>query len=162
MPAIQYWFTGGALAAFVAVLATISTLGFSWYRAAVTEMESANSRLASEVHRLKSEQVKGLLGKVMTSGLALLKELNSKDEDQADHEAATWGTNARDLIAAAYGDGEAILFFSDSGYTFFSDGSGKSKIRNWIDGRMRRITELLPRTDTLGIRETFDPAKFNR
>jgi hypothetical protein len=33
-------------------------------------------------------------------------------------------------------------------------------IRNWIDGRMRRLTELLKRTDTLSTRTDFDPAKF--
>jgi hypothetical protein len=39
VPAIQYWFTGGAVAAFLALLGAVSTLGYAWYRAAVTEME---------------------------------------------------------------------------------------------------------------------------
>ena len=46
------------------------------------------------------------------------------------------------LIAAAYGDGEAALFLDSWGYVFYGDGSPKSNMRNWIDGRMRRITAL--------------------
>jgi hypothetical protein len=47
-----------------------------------------------------------------------------------------------------------------SGYVFYGDGSKKSQARNWIDGRMRRITELLRRTDSLAVRSEFDLTKF--
>jgi len=63
------------------------------------------------------------------------------------------GPNTHNLINAAYGDGEASLFLDSSGYIFYSDGSNKSKVRNWIDGRMRRITELLRRTDSLPVKK---------
>ena len=66
----------------------------------------------------------------------------------AKRDAETWGTKTRDLIAAAYGDGEAALFADSSGYVFYGDGSERSMIRNWIDGRLRRISELLRRTDS--------------
>jgi hypothetical protein len=39
----------------------------------------------------------------------LIEEQNKKDEDQAKRDAETWGTQTHDLIAAAYGDGEAAL-----------------------------------------------------
>ena len=45
-------------------------------------------------------------------------------------------------------------------HLFYSGSSPKSKIRNWIEGRMRRISELLKRTDTLNPRSDFEPAKF--
>jgi hypothetical protein len=64
------------------------------------------------------------------------------------------------LIDNAYGDGEALLFLDSSGYVFYGDGSKKSDVRNWIDGRMRRITELLRRTDSIAVRNEFDPTKF--
>jgi len=64
------------------------------------------------------------------------------------------------LIAAAYGDGEAALFADSSGYVFYGDGSEKSRIRNWIDGRMRRISELLRRTDSLTVKDDFNPTQF--
>jgi hypothetical protein len=51
VPAIQYWFTGGAVAAFLALLGAVSTLGYAWYRAAVTEVESASSKAASAAQK---------------------------------------------------------------------------------------------------------------
>jgi hypothetical protein len=39
MPPIQYWFTGTALATFIAFLAAVSTLGYGWYRAAITDAQ---------------------------------------------------------------------------------------------------------------------------
>jgi hypothetical protein len=53
MPPIQYWFTGTALATFIAFLAAVSTLGYGWYRAAITEMESTNNKFANAVNKQK-------------------------------------------------------------------------------------------------------------
>jgi hypothetical protein len=154
VPAIQHWFTGGAVAAFLALLGAVSTLGYAWYRAAVTEMESASSKAASAAQKLKADRVKGLLAKALVSGDKLIRSNKDTNEDQED--AEKWGQQTHDLIAAAYGEGEAALFLDSSGYVFY----GGSPIRNWIDGRMRRLTELLKRTDTLSTRTDFDPAKF--
>lgn len=83
-----------------------------------------------------------------------------KNDDQNEKEANAWGRKAHYLIETAYGDGEASLFLDSSGYIFYGDGSNKSNMRNWIDGRMRRITELLRRTDSLAVRSEFDSTKF--
>jgi len=40
MPSIGYWFSGSAFAAFIAFSATMSTLGYAWYRAAATEQQT--------------------------------------------------------------------------------------------------------------------------
>ena len=160
MPAFQYWFTGGALAAFLAILTTVSTLGYAWYRAALTELESASSKVETAAQKSKTTRVKTLLGKAIAAGDTLIRDLKDKEIDQAEKDAQTWGGKTHSLIAAAYGDGEAALFLDSSGYVFYGDGSPKSNIRNWIDGRMRRTTELLRRTDTLTARNEFDPAQF--
>jgi hypothetical protein len=47
VPPIQYWFTGGALGAFLGALGGVSALGYAWYRAAVTELEAASGKAAS-------------------------------------------------------------------------------------------------------------------
>jgi hypothetical protein len=65
MPPIQYWFTGTALATFIAVLAAISTLGYGWYRAAITELESTNNKIISAANKQKTEQAKRLLGETL-------------------------------------------------------------------------------------------------
>jgi hypothetical protein len=161
MPGIQYWFTGSALATFIALLAAVSTLGYGWYRAATTELELASNKTKSEAQKARTDRVKGLLGTALASGNKLIAEQKDKDDDQAERDANSWGEKTHSLIAAAYGDGEASLFLDSSGYVFYGDGSKKSKIRNWIDGRMRRITELLRRTDLLTVRNEFDPTKFD-
>jgi hypothetical protein len=161
MPPIQYWFSGAGLAAFLALLATVSTLSYGWYRAAVTEMDWAKNRADTAEQGTKTGWVKSLLGKALTDGGRLLQELNNKEESHAETDAEAWDERTRDLIASAYGDGEATLFLDSSGYVFYSDGSPKSKIRNWIDGRMRRITALLPNTDSLNVRKEFDPQIFD-
>jgi hypothetical protein len=160
MPAIQYWFTGTALATFIAFLAAVSTLGYGWYRAAITEMESTNNKIASQASKKQTEQVKRLLGEALSSGGKLIGGQAEKTDDQCEHDAEVWVRNAHNLIEAAYGAGEALLFLDNSGYVFYGDGSKKSQTRNWIDGRMRRMTELLRRTDSLSVRREFDSAKF--
>ena len=159
MPAVQYWFTGMALAAFIGVLTSISTclaVGYGWYRAAVSEAESTSNKAMSAAGR----KAKHLLGEALSSGGKLIGQQSEKSDEEYEQAAETWGRKAQNLIVAAYGEGEASLFMDSSGYTFYSDGSNKSKVRNWIDGRMRRITELLRRTDVLTVQGEFDPASF--
>jgi hypothetical protein len=161
MPALQYWFTGTALAAFIAVVTSFTTLlavSYGWYRAAVSEVDSSSSKITSAAGR----KAKQLLGEVLASGGKLIGQQAQKTPDQYEKEAEAWGKNAHDLIVAAYGEGEAALFLDSSGYTFYSAGSEKSKVRNWIDGRMRRITELLRRTDVLAVQSNFDPKQFEK
>jgi hypothetical protein len=156
MPPIQYWFTGSALATLVALLTSMSMLSFTWYRSAVTEAESASNKIESAAQWAKTDFVKGLLGKALVSGNELIQAQQNKDDHQAEVDANEWSNQTQRLIAAAYGDGEAALFLDSSGYVFYGDGSPKSDIRNWIDGRMRRVTELLRRTDSLTVRNEFD------
>ena len=159
MPAFQYWFAGGAFAAFLALATTVPILGYAWYRAAVTERDSATQHADTAAQKLKASRVKDLLGKALAAGQTMFTDSTLTDE-QREQKASEWGTHTRDLITAAYGDGEAFLFLDSSGYTFYGDGSKKSTIRNWTDGRMRRIGELLRRIDSLTVRSDFDPAKF--
>jgi hypothetical protein len=161
LPPIQYWFTGTALATCLTLFAALSTLGYGWYRAAVAEFESTHNKIQSAAQKAKNERVKALLGKALAAGASLIEEQNKKAEDKAKQDAETWVTQTHNLIVAAYGDGEAALFLDSSGYVFYGDGSGKSNIRNWIDGRMRRITELQHRTDSLAAKDEFDPTQFD-
>jgi hypothetical protein len=160
MPAIQYWFTGGALAAFLALAATIPTLGYAWYRAATTEQDAAVTKAESAAQKQMAARVKVLLGKSLADGEGLIRELANKSADDAESDAQEWGKKAHDLIAAAYGDGEAAVFLDSSGYVFYGDGSKKSNVRNWIDGRMRRISDLVRRSDSLSAYREFDASKF--
>jgi hypothetical protein len=161
MPALQYWFSGAALAAFIALLGASLTLGYGWYRAAITEMQAAINKTETVAERAYREQVKTRLGKAVSLGNQLLRDLKDKDDAQATSDADAWGRQTYDLIVRAYGDGEGELFLDSSGYVFYGDGSKKNNTRNWIDGRLRRLTELVQRTDRLIVRQPFDPSKFD-
>jgi hypothetical protein len=100
----------------------MSTLGYAWYRAALTEMESASNKEQVAAQRARTQDVKDLLGNALSSATQLIRELPHKGEDEAKKEAQAWGQKTHDLIAAAYGDGEAALFLDDSGYVFFGGG----------------------------------------
>jgi hypothetical protein len=69
-------------------------------------------------------------------------------------EAVQWRDGARDYIAKAFGEGEAALFLSDSGYPVLGS-STKGDMRNFINGRVRRLTELITRVDSLPIKDGF-------
>jgi hypothetical protein len=98
MPPIQYWFAGTALATFLAVIAAVSTLGYGWYRAAITEMESANNKIAGEANKIKTEQTKRLLGEALASGGKLIGAQAAKNDDQYEKDANEWGSKTHNLI----------------------------------------------------------------
>lgn len=161
MPPLMFWFTGTAIATLVALLATTATLSFGWYRAAVTEMDAAKNKAESAEQRQRVETVKALLGKALSDGNNLLRAINKGMEtEQATKDAEAWVKKTHDLIAAAYGQGEADLFLDNSGYTFFADQTPTSGVRNWVDGRKQRLASLIPRTDTLPLRKEFNPTNF--
>jgi len=66
---------------------------------------------------------------------------------QADKQevAEMWTTEAHGFIKDTFGAGEAELFLSDAGFIFY----GGNRIRNWVDGRLRRLGSLIERADAL-------------
>jgi hypothetical protein len=109
--------------ALVTAVISVMGVGYSWYRAAITEMESASSKADAAAQKAGTERIKDLLGKALSS--ANLLQLPQKGDDEAKKDAEAWGQRTCDLIAAAYGDGEAVLFLDDSGYVFYSENSKK-------------------------------------
>src|SRR5258708_40188920 len=107
---LQSGFTGTALGAFIVLLGGLATLGYNWYSAAVNEMRSATATTPTDQQRDRTRQVKDLLGNSITSGTVLMADVPTKDKDTAKTEAETWATRAREIIASAYGEGEAALF----------------------------------------------------
>lgn len=73
--------------------------------------------------------------------------------------ARKWVTQVHNLIEAGLGKGEARLFLSDAGYTFMAD-QHSTRQKLWVEGRLRRLAELIPRVDSLDLRPDFDPQKW--
>jgi hypothetical protein len=105
-------------------------------------------------------EIRTALGTMISSGEELMAGGRTADEKQFEADANAWATKADDLVMAAFGSGEDALFRSDTGCIFYSDGSQRSKIRNWIDGRLRQLTDLLQRSSTVPIQKDFDVTKF--
>jgi hypothetical protein len=155
VPPIQHWFTGTALAAFIAFVA----VGYGWYRAAESEFELSNNKTLSAEKWARTELVKDHLRSAIAAGNDLVLGLpNQTDDFSAERAVEAWTHRAHDLIGAAYGSGEAALFMDSSGYVFSSDGSVRRSLRNFIDGRIRRLSELLQRADSMTVRDDFDDA----
>jgi hypothetical protein len=160
MPPLQFWFSGSGLASFLALLATMATLGYGWYRGAITEFEANKQKIETKENRDRTNKVTSLLVAALDESNRLLKTINKDSTAQADKDTADWGRRTHDLLVAAFGESEAALFISNSGYVFYGDGSPASNLRNWVDGRQRRLTELLARAGSLYVKSDFDPSKF--
>ena len=65
MPAIQYWFTGSAIAALIAFAAAVLGTGFGWYRAAISEQDSAGQNANAVAQKQKIVRAKDLLGQAL-------------------------------------------------------------------------------------------------
>jgi hypothetical protein len=162
VPPIQYWFTGSALATFIALVA----VGYGWYRAAASEFELANNKIqsaASAEQKARTGLVKDQLVAAISDGGDLVQGLpNETDDFMAERSVEAWVHRTHDLIDAAYGSDEGALFMDNSGYALYSDGTARRRLGNFVDGRVRRLSELLQRADSMTVREEFDPARWDR
>jgi hypothetical protein len=106
--------------------------------------------------RERRKAVKTIIGRAIEEGERLLTR-NSDGSLGSKEAAEKWVTATRNFILAALGSGEATLLLSDSGYVFYSS---DGRVGNWIQGRLRRLTELLARVETLDIEKDFDPVSW--
>jgi hypothetical protein len=114
-----------------------------------SEIEHLTSALETRERR---KVVKAIVGRAIEEGERLLTR--NSDGSLGSREAAEkWVTTTRNFTSAAFGTGEAALLLSDSGYTFYSS---DGPVGIWIKGRLRRLTELLARVETLDIDKDFD------
>jgi hypothetical protein len=117
------------------------------------DKETIKSLAVALESRERKRAVKDIIGTYMRTG----NELLSLDPPPHVSRAEPWIKATHQLINAAFGSGEAKLFLSDVGYTFYSS---DGEVRNWIKGRLRRLNELLVRVDTLDMDKDFDPAPW--
>jgi hypothetical protein len=121
--------------------------------AAVRQRDAQLSAMAAQLEAIDHEKqtarlrerIKTMLGEAHAAGEKVFK---NNDETAAEE----WVTSTHTLIKDAFGPGEAVLFLSNAGYTFFSS---PGQVRNWVDGRLRRLISLIQRCDGIPIRENF-------
>ena len=121
MPAIQYWFTGAALGAFLAILGTISTLGYAWYRAALIEQQVAISTAVNTARTERLQTIRWQLLDFYTEGQNLKREsvtaenfpLWMQKTNQYANTASTW--IQQNIVIAAK---DRFLDMSGPSYTY--------------------------------------------
>jgi hypothetical protein len=125
-----------------------------WLRE-VKENERLSAVLANQKKRV---QLKSLLGKAIVSGEKLLQEADgdAANPESIEQEALFWADRTKKLISSAFGSGEAVLFLNNSGYPVFVSQNKLAQIRLFVDCRLKRLVELIPRADTLPIDEDFN------
>jgi hypothetical protein len=124
MPPIQFWFTGAALGSFLALIATVSSLGFAWYRAAATEQQMANSTEAADREKGRLKLIRDHLQSFYVSGGLILNRPLPKDIPAADFEsyaseADAWIKETSTWIENTSGHAAAARFLDiDGGFSF--------------------------------------------
>jgi hypothetical protein len=125
-----------------------------WLRE-VKENQRLIAILANQKRRV---QLKSLLGEAIVSGEKLLQKSTSDtvNPDYFEQEALLWADQTKKLISSAFGTGEAVLFLNSSGYPVLVSPNQMAQIRVYVDCRLKRLSELIPRADTLPIDEGFN------
>ena len=115
MPALTYWFTGAALGAFLALVATVSTLTFAWYRAAVNEAQTAERSEASAREAVRINTARDRLGVLLAEGADLLRRTRNENDPAPIAEADAWASRTEDFLTAKFGSAYVIRFRDHSG-----------------------------------------------
>jgi hypothetical protein len=103
---------------------------------------------------------KSLIGVGIRQGETLSRDWPNKDPDKFEQEANEWENRMLRFISDAYGDGEESLFESDAGYIFYTDSKKQTDIKNWVGARIQRLNELLKRSDSLPMKQDFNPQSY--
>ena len=146
---------------FVWALATITLVRFvlapywMWQEDAKKLAEFKKQEVSADGLSLQRD-VKALLGKRLTDGKVLMRKAHVENTVMIQD----WTTRTRNLIEEAFDLGKAALFLDSSGYTFYGDNSRRSKNKNWLDGRLRRLADLIQRVEHLQISQDFDPKNW--
>jgi hypothetical protein len=124
-----------------------------WLRE-VKENERLSAVLANQKRRV---QLKSLLGSAIVSGEKLLRESDGDavNPESIEQEVLFWADRTKKLISSAFGSGEGVLFLNSSGYPVLVSPNKLAQIRLFVDCRLKRLVELIPRAETLPIDEGF-------
>jgi hypothetical protein len=152
MPALTYWFSGAALGSFLALIATVSSLGYAWYRAAATESQIAQTTETTNREKQRLKDIRAKLQSFYISGGAILdrplaKEISDEDFQHYVGEANAWAVDTRDWIEKTLGHAAAVRFLDLSGNLFFTASRAANprhnEIINALTGYRKNLTQMI-------------------
>ncbi|MGH7971887.1 MAG: hypothetical protein ACREIC_24500, partial [Limisphaerales bacterium] len=129
------------------------------WRAIDTEHDARIKAEAELDAKDKKRNVKAAIGRYIDIGNKLFRSCGGNDGNDLHKKepAEAWVTDSHRFVIAAFGSGEGELLLSDVGYTFYS---GDGLVGNWVKGRIKRLTELIVRVDSLDVDRAFDPVSW--
>jgi hypothetical protein len=152
MPAFSYWFTGAALGSFLALIATVSSLGYAWYRAAATESQIAQSTEAANREKQRIKNIRAQLQSFYISGGAILdrplaKDISNEEFQRYESETTVWATETRDWIEKNLGHAAAVRFLDLSGNLSFGTSRAANtrhnELINALTGFRKNLTQMI-------------------
>jgi hypothetical protein len=108
----------------LALIATVSSLGFAWYRAAATEHQIANSTEASDREKARLKLIRDHLQTFYVSGGLILnrplpKDISAADFDHYVSEVNAWVNETSRWVENTLGHAAAARFLDvGSGFSF--------------------------------------------
>jgi hypothetical protein len=120
------------------------------------EVRGLRAALKSKDDERRTEANPAALRIAVKDRLGMLQRKADTVPPNDEEKAKAWGKETRDFIRTAFGDGEAALFLSDAGFVFYG-GDEDTRVRNWMIGRLRRLSSIIERADSLTIRPDFKP-----
>lgn len=148
---------GSWIVLFIASLILIAPYR-SWQKATQRGNAEHAARLNAEAQldiKDKKRHVKAVIGRYIDAGNKIIGSCGGSNGNDLHMKepAEVWVTDTHRFVIAAFGSGEATLLLNDAGYTFYGGG----RVGNWVNGRIRRLNELMSRVDSLDIDRDFDP-----
>jgi hypothetical protein len=104
MPAISYWFSGTALAAFLALIAAFAPITYTWYRAALAEQNAAEK--AQKLAILDNYFIQG--DTLFRRLLLLPKSVSDADYKQLQNDIEDWSRSLEKSVSDRFGRATAL------------------------------------------------------
>jgi hypothetical protein len=121
--------------------------------------------VSANVEKEKRIAMKDVLGGAINECASLNVKKRTESQEDVDayaNDAGELATKTRNLIAQAYGEGEANLFMNDAGIPgMASPGHPNVLMRSEMIARIQRLNELISRVDTITMRPGFDPRNYH-
>lgn len=147
MPPISYWFTGSAIGALIALLVTMTSLGWAWYNAALNEQKLAHTSA-------RSRDVRAHLQEFYVRGVRLRDRPLPKETSQADFAAyvaqvEAWVNEANSWIENSLGHAASAKFLDvGPGFSFSWNRAINEHHNNIINQMTRWVDNLSKMVET--------------
>jgi hypothetical protein len=114
MPPFQFWFSGSAIGAFLALIVSATTLSWAWYNAALSEQKSSRSdeRLKDVRAHLQAFYVEG--GRLLERNIP--KSSTDAEADKFQQDADEWLNRTNTWIATKLGPAASARFLDRSAF----------------------------------------------